>query len=52
LVPVRIAAFASVFPQALGTRPDRSELSAVRASLLPDEPTQEIFTAMQGDNAS
>src|SRR4051812_15540055 len=34
------------------TRPDRPDLSAVRSSLLPDEPAREIFMAMQGDHAS
>jgi hypothetical protein len=50
--PVRIAAFATMFHKGWITRPDRPELSAVRSSLLPDEPAPEIFMAMQGDHAS
>jgi hypothetical protein len=49
LVPVRIAAFATMFHKRWITRPDRPDLSAVRSSLLPDEPAPEIFMAMQGD---
>jgi hypothetical protein len=50
--PVRIAAFATMFHKGWITRPDRSDLSVVRSSLLPDEPAPEIFMAMQGDHAS
>jgi hypothetical protein len=52
LLPVRIAAFATMFHQGWITRPDRPDLSAVRSSLLPDEPAPEIFMAMHGDHAS
>jgi glycosyltransferase involved in cell wall biosynthesis len=52
LVPVRIAALATMFHQGWITRPDRPDLSAVRSSLLPDEAAPEIFMAMQGDHAS
>jgi glycosyltransferase involved in cell wall biosynthesis len=51
LVPVR-AALATMFHQGWITRPDRPDLSAVRSSLLPDEPAPEILMAMQGDHAS
>jgi glycosyltransferase involved in cell wall biosynthesis len=51
LVPVRMAALATMFHQGW-TRPDRPDLSAVRSSLLPDEPAPEIFMAMHGDHAS
>jgi hypothetical protein len=50
--PVRIAAFATMFHPGCITRPDRPDLSAVRSSLLPDEPERESFMAMQGDHAS
>jgi hypothetical protein len=50
--PVRIAAFATMFRKGWITRPDRPDLSAVRSSLLSDEPAPEIFTAMHGDHAS
>jgi hypothetical protein len=46
---VRIAPFAAMFHI---TRPDRPDLSAVRSSLLPDEPAPEILVAMHGDRAS
>jgi hypothetical protein len=49
---VRIAAFATMFHKGWITRPDRPDLSAVRSSLLPDEPAPEIFMAMHGDHAS
>ena len=45
---VRIAAFATMFHRGWITRPDRRDLSAVRSSLLPDEPAPAIFMAMQG----
>jgi len=51
LVPVPIAAFATMFHQGWITRPDRPDLSAVRSSLLPDEPAPAIFMSMQGDHA-
>ena len=50
--PVRIAAFATMFHRGWITRPDRPDLSAVRSSLLPDEPAPEIFMAVQEDHAS
>jgi hypothetical protein len=40
------------FPQGWITRADRPDLSAVRSSLLPDEPAPEIFMTVQGDHAS
>ena len=48
MVAVRIAAFAPKFPKGWITRPDRPNLSAVRSSLLPDDPAPEILVAMQG----
>jgi hypothetical protein len=42
---VRIAAFATMFHI---TRPDRPDLSAVRSSLLPDEPAPEILDGHAG----
>jgi hypothetical protein len=50
--PVRIAAFATMFRPGCITGPDRPDLSAVRSSLLRDEPERESFMAMQGDHAS
>jgi hypothetical protein len=41
-----------MFQQGWITRPDRPDLTAVRSSLLPDEPAPEILMAMQGDDAS
>jgi hypothetical protein len=52
LVPVRIAAFATMFHQGWTTRPDRPDLSAGSLVVLPDEPAPEIFMAMRGDHAS
>ena len=52
LVPVRIAEFGTMFHHGWITRPDRPDLSAVRSSLLPDEPAPGIFMAMQVDHAS
>jgi hyaluronan synthase len=52
MVPVRIAAFATMFHQGWITRTDRPGLSAVRSSLLIDEPGRETVMAMQGDQAS
>jgi len=52
LVPVRIAACATMFHQGWITRPDRPDLSAVRSSLLPDEPAREIVVTVQADHAS
>jgi len=37
MVPLRIAAFATMFHQGWSTRPDRADLSAVRSTLLLDE---------------
>jgi hyaluronan synthase len=52
MVPIRIAAFATMFHQGWSTRGDRAALSAVRASLLPHEPTSETVMAMQGERGS
>jgi len=52
MVPVRLAAFATMFHQGWITRPDRPELSAVRAPLLLDDPARETVMAMQGEQAS
>jgi hypothetical protein len=43
MVPVRMAAFATMFHQGWITRPDRPDLSAVRSSLLPDETAPETL---------
>ena len=52
MVPVRIAAFATMFHQGWCTRPDRPDLSAVRSSLLLEEAPRETVMAMQGDQAA
>jgi hyaluronan synthase len=52
MVPVRIAAFATMFHQGWNTRSDRPGLSVVRSSLLLEEAPRETVMAMQGDQAS
>jgi len=52
MVPLRIAAFATMFHQGWSTRPDRPDLSTVRSTLLLDERGRETVMAMQGEQAS
>ena len=52
LVPIRIAAFATMFHQSWTSRGDRPALSRVRSSLLPGEPLHETVTAMPGESTS
>ena len=49
MVPIRIAAFATMFHQGWGSRSDRPALSRVRDSLLRPEPAQETVTVMSGE---
>ncbi len=49
MVPIRIAAFATMFHQGWGSRSDRPALSRVRDSLLRAEPAQETVTVMSGE---
>jgi hyaluronan synthase len=51
LVPIRIAAFATMFHQSWGTRADRPALSLVRPSLLPTDPAQETMRVMPSESA-
>jgi hypothetical protein len=51
MVPIRIAAFATMFHQEWGTRDDRQSLSSLRGSLLHGEPMPETVTAMSGESA-
>jgi cellobiuronic acid synthase len=51
MVPIRIAAFATMFHQSWGSRPDRQQRSRVRASLLPGEPVPETVTVMPAESA-
>jgi hyaluronan synthase len=50
MVPVRIAAFATMFHQGWGSRRDRPARSRVRASLLPVEPGRETVSAMPSES--
>jgi len=50
LVPIRIAAFATMFHQSWGTRGDRQALSRVRARLLPADGAQETVAVMSGES--
>jgi hyaluronan synthase len=50
MVPVRIAAFATMFHQGWGSRRDRPARSRVRASLLPAEPGRETVSAMPSES--
>jgi hyaluronan synthase len=49
MVPIRIAAFATMFHQGWGSRSDRPALSRVRDSLLRAEPAQETVAVMSGE---
>jgi hyaluronan synthase len=50
MVPIRIAAFATMFHQGWSSRGDRPTLSRVRASLLPPEPAPETVSAMSAES--
>jgi hyaluronan synthase len=50
MVPIRIAAFATMFHQGWSSRGDRPARSRVRLSLLPTEPTRETVSAMPGES--
>ncbi len=52
MVPLRIAAFATMFHQEWGTRIDRPALSRVRASLLHADPAGETVRVMPGESSS
>jgi hyaluronan synthase len=52
LVPIRIAAFATMFHQGWGSRADRPALSRVRSSLLYAEPGHETLPVMSGESSS
>jgi hyaluronan synthase len=52
MVPIRIAAFATMFHQGWTTRGGRAALSTVRSSLLPHDSTSETVMAMQGEQAA
>jgi hyaluronan synthase len=49
MVPIRIAAFATMFHQGWNTRADRPTRSRVRASLLTPEPAPETVSAMSAE---
>jgi len=51
MVPIRIAAFATMFHQGWSSRRDRGDLSPVRASLLSADPTRESVPVMPGESA-
>jgi cellobiuronic acid synthase len=51
MVPIRIAAFATMFHQDWGSRADRPPFSHVRRSLLPAEPAPETVTVMPGETS-
>jgi hyaluronan synthase len=51
MVPIRIAAFATMFHQEWGSRSDRPARSRLRSSLLRPEPAQESVMAMPGESA-
>jgi hyaluronan synthase len=50
MVPIRIAAFATMFHQEWGSRSDRPARSRLRSSLLRPEPAQESVMAMPGES--
>jgi hyaluronan synthase len=50
MVPIRIAAFATMFHQGWGSRGDRPARSRVRISLLPAEPVRETVPAMPSES--
>jgi hyaluronan synthase len=52
MVPLRIAAFATMFHQGWTTRGDRTGLSTVRSTLLPHDPASDTVIAMQGESVS
>ena len=52
MVPIRIAAFATMFHQDWGSRGDRSARSRLRPSLLRPEPAQESVMAMPGESSA
>jgi len=49
LVPIRIAAFATMFHQGWTSRDDRADLSPERAHLLPIQAIEETLTVMPGE---
>jgi len=51
MVPIRIAAFATMFHQEWGTRGDRQSLSRSRGSLLSGEPIPETMAVMSRESA-
>ncbi len=52
MVPIRIAAFATMFHQEWGSRSDRPARSGLRSSLLRPEPVPETLVAMPGESSS
>jgi cellobiuronic acid synthase len=52
MVPIRIAAFATMFHQEWGSRGDRPARSGLRPSLLRPEPMPETLVAMPGESSS
>ena len=50
MVPLRIAAFATMFHQGWGSRTDRPALSPVRASLLSAEPGRDTLRVVPGES--
>jgi cellobiuronic acid synthase len=50
MVPIRIAAFATMFHQGWGSRGDRPARSRARVSLLPAEPARETVSAMPSES--
>jgi hypothetical protein len=50
LVPIRIAAFATMFHQSWTSRDDQRALSPVRSHLLPIEPIDETLTLVPGES--
>jgi hyaluronan synthase len=52
LVPIRIAAFATMFHQSWGSRGDRRALSRVRSPFLHTDGAQETVPVMTGESAS
>jgi hyaluronan synthase len=52
MVPIRIAAFATMFHQDWGSRGDRPARSGLRSSLLRPDPVPETLVAMPGESSS
>jgi ACR3 family arsenite efflux pump ArsB len=50
MVPIRIAAFATMFHQGWGSRGDRPVRSRMRVSLLPGEAARETVSAMPSES--